>query len=48
VVLLQADLVSSHRIFVQRCDVTELSNELSGRGDSLILFLFSDVLEVGR
>ncbi|KAF4533316.1 hypothetical protein B566_EDAN004437 [Ephemera danica] len=41
-----ADLVSSHRTFVQRCDVVELSSELSGRGDNLALFLFTDVLEV--
>ena len=39
-------LVSSHRAFVSRCDVVELSNELSARGDSLIFFLFSDILEV--
>jgi len=39
-------LVSSHRNFVSRCEVTELSDTLSGRGDSLILFLFSDTLEI--
>ncbi|XP_055608049.1 protein ECT2 isoform X2 [Uranotaenia lowii] len=39
-------LVSSHRHFVSRCEVTELTDSLSGRGDSLILFLFSDTLEV--
>ncbi|XP_065079115.1 protein ECT2 isoform X2 [Ochlerotatus camptorhynchus] len=39
-------LVSSHRHFVSRCEVTELTDSLSGRGDSLMLFLFSDTLEV--
>nr|XP_040222614.2 protein ECT2 isoform X1 [Anopheles coluzzii] len=39
-------LVSSHRSFVSRCEVTELSDSLSGRGDPLVLFLFSDTLEV--
>lgn len=31
---------------MSRCEVTELTDNLSGRGDSLILFLFSDTLEV--
>lgn len=39
-------LVSSHRTFVSHCEVTELTDALSGRGDSLVLFLFSDSLEV--
>uniref|UniRef100_A0A182FD87 Protein ECT2 n=1 Tax=Anopheles albimanus TaxID=7167 RepID=A0A182FD87_ANOAL len=39
-------LVSSHRNFVSRCEVTELSDSLSGRGDPLVLFLFNDTLEV--
>uniref|UniRef100_A0A2Z5U608 Protein ECT2 n=1 Tax=Reticulitermes speratus TaxID=60591 RepID=A0A2Z5U608_9NEOP len=39
-------LVSSHRSFIVRCDVIELSDGLSGRGDSLVLFLFSDMMEV--
>ncbi|XP_034239335.1 protein ECT2-like isoform X2 [Thrips palmi] len=39
-------LVSSHRAFVARCNVVELSHELSGRGDALVFFLFSDILEV--
>ncbi|XP_046392946.1 protein ECT2 isoform X3 [Ischnura elegans] len=39
-------LVSSHRNFVKRCEVMELSDGLSGKGDHLILFLFSDMLEV--
>lgn len=41
-----AHLVSSHRSFVSRCEVTELSDSLSGRGDSLMLFLFTDNLEI--
>lgn len=40
------DLVSSHRSFIARCEVMELSDELSGRGNHLVLFLFSDQLEV--
>ncbi|XP_058828946.1 protein ECT2 isoform X3 [Topomyia yanbarensis] len=39
-------LVSFHRQYVSRCEVTELSDSLSGRGDSLVLFLLSDTLEV--
>ncbi|CAH0393433.1 unnamed protein product [Bemisia tabaci] len=39
-------LVSSHRSFISRCDVVELSDSLSGRGDSLAFFLFSDIVEV--
>uniref|UniRef100_A0A0K8TS04 Putative guanine nucleotide exchange factor pebble n=1 Tax=Tabanus bromius TaxID=304241 RepID=A0A0K8TS04_TABBR len=41
-----AHLVSSHRSFVSKCEVTELSDSLSGRGDSLVLYLFSDTIEV--
>ncbi|XP_059478644.1 protein ECT2 [Neocloeon triangulifer] len=41
-----ADIVASHRTFVQRCDVNEISNELSGRGEHLTLILFSDMLEI--
>ncbi|XP_046989206.1 protein ECT2 isoform X4 [Schistocerca americana] len=39
-------LVSSHRSFIVRCDVMELSDGLSGRGDNLVFFLFSDTMEV--
>lgn len=39
-------LVSSHRSFVVRCDVVELSDGLSRRGDPLVFFLFSDTMEV--
>ncbi|KAK9512129.1 hypothetical protein O3M35_000625 [Rhynocoris fuscipes] len=41
-----AQLISSHRNFINRCDVMELSDGLSGRGDPLVLYLFTDVLEV--
>lgn len=41
-----AHLVSSHRSFVSKCDVQELSNGLSGRGDHLVFFLFTDMLEI--
>ncbi|XP_052737136.1 protein ECT2 isoform X4 [Bicyclus anynana] len=41
-----AHLVSSHRSFVARCEVVELSKELCGRGDHLVLFLFTDTMEV--
>nr|CAD7262489.1 unnamed protein product [Timema shepardi] len=40
------NLVSAQRNFVSRVDVMELSEGLSGRGDTLVLFLFSDTLEV--
>ncbi|XP_022163754.1 protein ECT2 isoform X2 [Myzus persicae] len=39
-------LVSSHRSFITKCDVVELSDNLSGRGDHLTIFVFSDVVEV--
>ncbi|XP_058803287.1 protein ECT2 isoform X7 [Phymastichus coffea] len=39
-------LVSSHRSFIGKCDVQELSEGLSGRGDHLVLFLFTDTLEI--
>ncbi|XP_055380892.1 protein ECT2 [Condylostylus longicornis] len=41
-----AHLVSANRCFISKCEVTELSDSLSGRGDSLILYLFSDTIEV--
>lgn len=43
---LQAHLVSSNRNFISRCEVSELTDNLSGRGDSLVLYLFSDSIEV--
>ncbi|KAM7359032.1 epithelial cell transforming 2 pebble isoform 3-T4 [Cochliomyia hominivorax] len=41
-----AHLVSSNRSFISRCEVTELTDNLSGRGDNLMLYLFSDTIEV--
>ncbi|XP_071644655.1 protein ECT2 isoform X6 [Temnothorax longispinosus] len=40
------NLVSSHRSFISKCDVMEVTEGLSGRGDHLVLFLFTDTLEV--
>lgn len=40
------DLVSSHRSFISKCEVTELSNCLSGRDDPLMIFLFTDYIEI--
>ncbi|XP_033226944.1 protein ECT2 isoform X2 [Belonocnema kinseyi] len=39
-------LVSSHRSFIGKCDVVQVSEGLSGRGDHLVLFLFTDTLEI--
>ncbi|KAL5004653.1 hypothetical protein ScPMuIL_018109 [Solemya velum] len=41
-----AYLLSSHRQFVMRIDVIELSNSLCDRGTPLSLFLFTDSLEL--
>ncbi|KAH8246162.1 hypothetical protein KR038_001172, partial [Drosophila bunnanda] len=41
-----AHLVSSNRSFISKCEVNELSDSLSGRGDSLVLYLFSDSIEL--
>ncbi|KAF5305669.1 hypothetical protein FQA39_LY09158 [Lamprigera yunnana] len=43
-----ADLISSHRTFVTRSEVMQLSSSegLSSKGNFLILFLFTDQLEV--
>lgn len=43
---LQPHLVSSNRSFISRCEVTELTDNLSGRGDNLMMYLFSDTIEV--
>ncbi|XP_050530485.1 protein ECT2-like isoform X2 [Daktulosphaira vitifoliae] len=40
-----AHLVSSSRNFIARYDVIELSENITGRGDHLTIFLFSDTLE---
>lgn len=39
-------LVSSHRSFISKCDVMEVTEGLSGRGDHLVLYLFTDTLEI--
>lgn len=41
-----ADLLSSNRRFVSECEVTELSKCLSVRDDRLMLFLFTDYIEI--
>ncbi|KAK6195819.1 hypothetical protein SNE40_001172 [Patella caerulea] len=41
-----ATLLSSHRRFINKVDVIELSDTLSGRGDPLSLFLFTDSIEI--
>lgn len=40
-----AQLVSSHRTFIGKCDVVERDG-IHGRGDNLVLFLFNDTLEM--
>lgn len=40
--------MSSHRNFVLKVDVVEITDTLSGKGDNLSLFLFSDSLEVSN
>lgn len=37
-------LISSNRSFISRCEVTELADIISGRGDALMMFLFTDTL----
>lgn len=44
--LLQAELIASHRSFISKCDVTELTNNLSNRDDTLMLYLFTDYMEI--
>ncbi len=43
-----ATLLSSHRSFLKKLDVYEMSNELLKKGAQLTLFLFSDCLEVSK
>lgn len=40
------DLISSHRNFIRKCEVTELSDCLSRKGDCLVFYLFSDTIEI--
>lgn len=39
-------LVASHRSYISKCEVSELTNCLSGRDDPLIIFLFTDCIEI--
>ena len=48
VCVIQANLLSAHRKLVSRVDVIEVTSELSGRGDHITLFVFSDSLEVSK
>jgi hypothetical protein len=41
-----ATLLSSHRTFLKKLDVYEMSNELLKKGAQLTLFLFTDCLEI--
>lgn len=41
-------MISSNRCLISRCEVNELSDNLRGRGDTLILYLFTDTIEVCR
>ncbi|XP_013415818.1 protein ECT2 [Lingula anatina] len=42
------NLLSSHRSYITKVDVIDLSTELRGKGDALTLYLFSDSLEICR
>ena len=41
-----ATLLSSHRSFLKKLEVYEMSNELLKKGAQLTMFLFSDCLEI--
>ncbi|XP_043926707.1 protein ECT2 [Protopterus annectens] len=43
-----ANLLSSHRLLVQRVETVSLSEELCDRGEQVTLFLFNDCLEIAR
>ena len=38
--------VSPHRSFISKCDVMEVTEGLSRRSDHLVLFLFTNTLEI--
>lgn len=40
------NLLSSHRSFITKADMIELSDGISGKGDNVTMFLFTDVVEV--
>ena len=44
--MFQANLLSSHRNFISRIDVVELTDMLCHRGDPLSIFVFTDSIEV--
>lgn len=41
-------MLSSHRRFISKIDVIELSDELCGKGMPMSLFLFTDSVEVSN
>uniref|UniRef100_T1J565 DH domain-containing protein n=1 Tax=Strigamia maritima TaxID=126957 RepID=T1J565_STRMM len=41
-----ANLLSSHRSFVSKVDVFELSGSIGSKGDNLTIFLFTDMMEI--
>lgn len=41
-----ADLLSSNRRYISECEVTELTKYLGGRDDRLMIFLFTDYIEI--
>ncbi|XP_063297116.1 protein ECT2 isoform X2 [Pelobates fuscus] len=43
-----ANLLSSHRMLVQRVETIALGDELCDRGEQVTLFLFNDCLEIAR
>lgn len=43
----QANILSSHRVYVTKVDTYEMSDLVVGRGEAVTIFLFSDSLEVG-
>jgi len=45
--VLQPNLLSAHRIFIQKLNVLEVGEELHGKGTAITLFIFTDSLEVG-
>lgn len=41
-----ADLVSSHRSFISKCEVNELTNYIYGKDVPVMIFLFTDCIEI--
>lgn len=44
--MFQAELIASHRSFISKCEVMELTNNLGNRDDTLMLYLFTDYMEI--